>query len=130
MVYVKNIFKYFYIILTPIISFSDPGDLVEYNFQNTFSISTLNIFLNSLGNNTTNVMYPISVYDIKYESIDHNGEVNKIGSKFFEIERIRKGILTNPNEQIIDDYITKIEITYNRYITINHEFDKLKNNSK
>ena len=78
MVYVKNIFKYFYIILTPIISFSDPGDLVEYNFQNTFSISTLNIFLNSLGNNTTNVMYPISVYDIKYESIDHNGEVDTL----------------------------------------------------
>ena len=62
--------------------------------------------------------------------IDHDGEVNKIGSKFFEIERIRKGILTNPNEQIIDDYITKIEITYNRYITIDHEFNKLKNNSK
>ena len=44
MIYLKNIFKYFYIILTPIISLSDPGDLVEYNFQNTFSISTLNIF--------------------------------------------------------------------------------------
>ena len=62
--------------------------------------------------------------------IDHNGEVNKIGSKFFEIERIRKGILTNPNEEIIDNYITKIEITYNRYTTINHEFNKLKNSSK
>ena len=35
MIYLKNLFKYFYIILTPIISFSDPGDLVEYNFQNT-----------------------------------------------------------------------------------------------
>ena len=34
--------------------------------------------------------------------IDHNGEVNKIGSKFFDIERIRKGILTNPNEEIIE----------------------------
>ena len=78
MIYLKNIFKYFYIILTPIISFSDPGDLVEYNFQNTFSISTLNIFLNSLGNNSTNVMYPISVYDIKYESIDHNGAVDTL----------------------------------------------------
>ena len=62
--------------------------------------------------------------------IDHNGEVNKIGSKFFDIERIRKGILTNPNEEIIDNYITKIEITYNRYTTINHEFNKLKNSSK
>ena len=69
----KKMFKYLFIFFTPIISLSDPGDLVEYNFQNTFSISTLNIFLNSLGNNTTNIMYPISVYDIKYESIDHNG---------------------------------------------------------
>ena len=78
MIYLKNIFKYFYIILTPIITFSDPGDLVEYNFQNTLSISTLNIFLNGLGNNSTNVMYPISVYDIKYESIDHNGAVDTL----------------------------------------------------
>ena len=78
MIYLKNLFKYFYIILTPIISFSDPGDLVEYNFQNTLSISTLNIFLNGLGNNSTNVMYPISVYDIKYESIDHNGAVDTL----------------------------------------------------
>ena len=69
----KKICKYFFIFFIPSVSFSDPGDLVEYNFQNTFSISTLNIFLNGLGNNNTSVLYPISVYDIKYESINHNG---------------------------------------------------------
>ena len=57
---------------------SDPGDLVEYNFQNTFSISTINIFLNQIGNNISNVVYPISVYDIKYESINHNGEIDTL----------------------------------------------------
>ena len=71
----KDIFLFFFI---PLVSFSDPGDLIEYNFQNTFSISTLNIFLNSLGNSATNVLYPISVYDIKYESINHNGIVDTL----------------------------------------------------
>ena len=91
------------------------------------------ININVKSGSTRNYSPDIRVKPGKYSYnvyIDHNGEVNKIGSKFFEIERIRKGILTNPNEQIIDDYITKIEITYNRYITINHEFNKLKNNSK
>ena len=91
------------------------------------------ININVKSGSTRNYSPDIRVKPGKYSYnvyVDHNGEVNKIGSKFFEIERIRKGILTNPNEQIIDDYITKIEITYNRYITINHEFNKLKNNSK
>ncbi len=91
------------------------------------------ININVKSGTTRNYSPDIRVKPGKYSYnvyIDHNGEVNKIGSKFFEIERIRKGILTNPNEQIIDDYITKLEITYNRYITINHEFNKLKNNSK
>ena len=69
----KNICKHFFIFFIPFVCFSEPGDLVEYNFQNTFSISTLNIFLNGLGNNTTSALYPISVYDIKYESINNNG---------------------------------------------------------
>ena len=39
----ENICKYFFIFCTPLVCFSEPGDLVEYDFQNTFSISTLNI---------------------------------------------------------------------------------------
>ncbi|MBA64971.1 MAG: hypothetical protein CMG55_04130 [Candidatus Marinimicrobia bacterium] len=62
----------------PIIGLSDPGDLVEYNFQNNLSISTINIFLNSIGSNSSNVLYPIAIYDIKYESIDENGIIDTL----------------------------------------------------
>ncbi len=65
-------------ILIHIVVLSDPGDLVEYNFQNTLSISTINIFLNGLGSNNSNVLYPISIYDIKYESIDENGIIDTL----------------------------------------------------
>ena len=40
---------------------SEPGDLVDYNYQNSFSISTLQIILNSMGEDYSNVLYPISV---------------------------------------------------------------------
>ena len=68
----------FCFIFVPIISLSDPGDLVEYNFQNTLSISTINLFLNGLGSNISNVLYPIFIYDIKYESIDQNGVIDTL----------------------------------------------------
>ena len=68
----------FCFIFIPIISLSDPGDLVEYNFQNTLSISTINLFLNGLGSNISNVLYPIFIYDIKYESIDQNGVIDTL----------------------------------------------------
>ena len=68
----------FCFIFFPIISLSDPGDLVEYNFQNTLSISTINLFLNGLGSNISNVLYPIFIYDIKYESIDQNGVIDTL----------------------------------------------------
>ena len=60
-------------ICCPTIGLSDPGDLIEYNFQNTLSISTINIFLNSIGSNSSNILYPIVIYDISYESVDENG---------------------------------------------------------
>ena len=54
---------------------SEPGDLVDYNYQNSFSISTLQFILNSMGEDYSNVLYPISVYDIKYESLNINGSI-------------------------------------------------------
>ena len=65
-------------IFSHIIVLSESGDLIEYNFQNTLSISTINIFLNGLGNNTSNALYPISIYDIKYESVDQNGIIDTL----------------------------------------------------
>ena len=57
---------------------SEPGDLVDYNHQNSFSISTLQFILNSMGEDYSNVLYPISVYDIKYESLNINGSIDTL----------------------------------------------------
>ena len=59
-----------------------------------------------------------------------NGQVNKIGSKFFEVERIRSGVLENPNLNSIEDYVTEIENTYKIYSVINNKFNKIKDNNK
>ena len=57
---------------------AEPGDLLEYNYQSTFSISTIQFILNSLGNDLSLPMYNISVYDIKYESFSESGEVDTL----------------------------------------------------
>ena len=59
-----------------------------------------------------------------------NGQVNKIGSKFFEVERIRSGVLENPNLNSFEDYVTEIENTYKIYSVINNKFNKIKDNNK
>ena len=74
-----RIFRYTTIIaITFSIGLSDPGDLVEYDYQNNFSIPSLQFILNSLGENFSNVLYPISVYDIKYESMSVNGSIDTL----------------------------------------------------
>ena len=60
------------------ILWSEPGDLVEYNYQNNFSVSTLQFILNSIGEDYSNVVYPISVYDIKYESLCVDGSIDTL----------------------------------------------------
>ena len=47
---------------------SDSGDLIQFDFQETLSISYIESVLNILGIDISNTMYSISVYDIKYES--------------------------------------------------------------
>ena len=63
-----------------------------------------------------------------YTSFD--GKVNKIGSKFFEVERIRSGVLNNPNINSIDDYVTEIENEYKNYSVLSSKFNKIKDNNK
>ena len=48
---------------------AEPGDLLEYNYQSTFSISTIQFILNSLGNDLSLPMYNISVYDINRRKV-------------------------------------------------------------
>jgi len=57
---------------------SDPGDLIGFNNQNTLSISTIQFIVNSLGNNLPLPIYPISIYDIKYESHRPDGTIDTL----------------------------------------------------
>ena len=59
-----------------------------------------------------------------------NGEVNKVGSKFFEVEKIRSGVLNNPNILNIEGYIDEIQNTYKRYSVASNKFKKIKDNNK
>ena len=59
-----------------------------------------------------------------------NGEVNKIGSKFFDVEKIRSGVLNNPNMLSIEGYINEIENTYKKYSVASNKFKKIRDNNK
>ena len=59
-------------------SSAEPGDLIEYNYQSTFSITAIQFVLNSLGNGLSIPVYPISVYDIKYESHSQSGIIDTL----------------------------------------------------
>ena len=61
---------------------------------------------------------------------EFNGEVNKIGSKFIEVERIRTGVLNNPNLDQIEAFIVDLENTYKNYSDVNHKFSKIKKSNK
>ncbi len=60
----------------------------------------------------------------------YDGHVNKIGSKFFDVERIRSGVLDNPNKDKIEEYVIEIENTYNDFSVINSKFNKIKETNK
>jgi len=59
-----------------------------------------------------------------------NGEVNKIGSKFFDVEKIRSGVLNNPNMLNIEGYIDEIENTYKKFSAASNKFKKIRDNNK
>ena len=61
---------------------------------------------------------------------EFNGNVNKIGSKFFEVERIRTGVLSNPNLDQIEAFLVDLENTYKNYSVVNHKFSKIKRSNK
>ena len=60
--------------------------------------------------------------------IDFNGDVSKIGSKYFNVERIMSGDLVNPNSNNVDEFLVDLENTFKELTLINHKFSKAKNN--
>ena len=47
---------------------ADTGDLIDYNYQESFSINSIEFMLGILGEDLPPPSYPISVYDVQYES--------------------------------------------------------------
>ena len=75
----KNRFnKGILLIFSVSIGSSDPGDLIDYSHQNSLSLGVIEVILNSLGNTLYLPAYPISIYDIQYESHRPDGMVDTL----------------------------------------------------
>ena len=94
---------------------------------------TKNISTNVSSGSTRSYSPSIRVNPGKYSFnvyLSFDGKVNKIGSKFFEVERIRSGVLNNPNIDKIDEYVTEIENEYKNYSLLSSKFGKIKDDNK
>ena len=94
---------------------------------------TKNISTNVSSGSTRSYSPSIRVNPGKYSFnvyLSFDGKVNKIGSKFFEVERIRSGVLNNPNIDKIDEYVTEIENEYKNYSVLSNKFGKIKDHNK
>ena len=94
---------------------------------------TKNISTNVSSGSTRSYSPSIRVNPGKYSFnvyLSFDGKVNKIGSKFFEVERIRSGVLNNPNIDKIDEYVTEIENEYKNYSLLSSKFCKIKDDNK
>ena len=94
---------------------------------------TKNISTNVSSGSTRSYSPSIRVSPGKYSFnlyLSFDGKVNKIGSKFFEVERIRSGVLNNPNIDKIDEYVTEIENEYKNYSLLTSKFGKIKDDNK
>ena len=94
---------------------------------------TKNISTNVSSGSTRSYSPSIRVNSGKYSFnvyLSFDGKVNKIGSKFFEVERIRSGVLNNPNIDKIDEYVTEIENEYKNYSLLSSKFGKIKDDNK
>ena len=61
---------------------SEPGDLIEYNFQNRIPVTSINNLIsnlaNSIGFSSFDLNYSINIYDIHYESINVEGALDTL----------------------------------------------------
>ena len=86
---------------------TEPGDLIDYNYQNSFSTSMIDIILSSMAYDLSLPVYPISVYDIHYESQHPDGTMDTLSglicipqspTKAFPISVYQHGTTTLDNE--------------------------------
>ena len=58
---------------------SDDGDLISYNHQNTLSLMLIEILLDGGGISGSNPLYPVSIYEVAYESHRPDGTIDTLG---------------------------------------------------
>ena len=56
----------------------EDGDLISFNHQNSLSLTIIELLLDGAGINGSNPTYPISIYDIKYESHRPDGAIDTL----------------------------------------------------
>ena len=74
----KRYFVYFFLFF-PFIAEGEPGDLIEYNYQESFDLTAIEIGLAIVGGlGFATPEYTISCYDIKYESENSEGNLDTL----------------------------------------------------
>ena len=75
-----NYLKYKIIVFSILLSvvYSEDGDLISYNQQSTLDLWMIEFFLNGGGISGSNPIYPISIYDIQYESQRPDGTLDTL----------------------------------------------------
>ena len=71
-------FKIIFLIVFLSIINADEGDLISYNQQNTLSLFLIDLLLDGAGISDSNPIYPISIYDIQYESHRPDGTIDTL----------------------------------------------------
>jgi hypothetical protein len=56
----------------------EDGELISFNHQNSLSLTIIELLLDGAGINGSNPTYPISIYDIKYESHRPDGAIDTL----------------------------------------------------
>jgi len=74
----SNFQKCLLLIFSVSIGSSDPGDLIDYSHQNSLSLPVIEAILSTMGSTGSLPAYPISIYEIQYESHRPDGMVDTL----------------------------------------------------
>ena len=72
----------------------------------------------------------LEMYATNLNEKAEKGEIDPLIGRDFEVERIRSGVLNNPNIDKIDEYVTEIENEYKNYSVLSSKFGKIKDDNK
>ena len=71
-------FKLIYLFIMISLIRGEDGDLISYSHQNTLSLMLIEILLDGGGISGSNPIYPVSIYEIDYESHRPDGSIDTL----------------------------------------------------